>query len=355
MKFWNKAVAALLAAALCIPAAGCSGTDKSWAVKDASESVPVGAYIFNLYSAYAQADQKKTDSSKDVLSQKIENKDAATWIRAKALTSTRVILLLDQKMKQMNLTLTDAEKKSAADMNSQAWSSVSSSMEKFGVAQSSFELAYGTSFEKERKVFDATYGKGGKQAVSDADLKEYYTKNYTDFSFIACPLYKAKSDGSFDSAFTDAQKKAAESVINNYLTQIKAGKMTIQKAADNYKTVQKSSTDQLHKDSVELASDTNYPAEMKTALKDMKAGEVKAVELKSAQMYVLLSKEDTAKSADSKIATASDRENLLLTAKSSEFLAQLDKEADALTVSVNDKALNSYDPKMFASASSGAS
>ena len=345
-------MAALLAAALCIPVAGCSGADKSWAVKDASESVPVGAYIFNLYSAYAQADQKKTDSSKDVLSQKIENKDATTWIREKALTSTKVLLLLDQKMKQMNLTFTDAEKKSASDMNAQTWSSVSSSMEKFGVAQSSFELAYGTAFEKERKVFDATYGKGGKQAVSDADLKDYYTKNYTDFSFIACPLYKAKADGSFDSAFTDAQKKTSENVINNYLTQIKAGKMTMQKAADNYKTVQKSAADQLHKDSVELASDTNYPAEMKAALNSMKTGEVKAVELKSAQMYVLLSKEDNVKSVDSKIASASDRENLLLACKSSEFLASLEKDANALTgASSNDKVLNSYDPKMFVSAS----
>ena len=356
MKFRNKAVAALLAVALCIPAAGCSGGDKSWAVKDSTTTVPIGAYIYNLYNAYSQADKKKTDSSKSVLDQKIENKDAKTWIRENALTSTKELLLLDKKMKDMNLTLTDAEKKSASDMNTQIWGSYSSTFEKFGIAQSSFETAYGSAFEKERKIFDATYGKGGKQAVSDADLKSYYTKNYTDFSYIGCILYKQKSDGSYDSALTDAQKKSAKAVLDGYASQIKAGKMTIRQAADAYKTAQKSTTDELYTDSVNLTTDTNYPTAMKTALKGMKAGEVKALELTDQQMYMLLFKSDVNKSADTKISSESNRETLLLSYKSSEFLSALEKEADALTgVTSNDSALNSYDPKMFVSASSSSS
>ncbi len=353
MKFRNKAVAVFLAAALCIPAAGCSGGDKDWAAKDSSTTpVPIGAYIYNLYSAYAQANNKRTDSSKSVLDQKIENKDAKTWIREKALTSTRELLLLNRKMKEMNLTLTDADTKSAAAVNAQAWGSYSSQFEKFGIAQSSFELAYGTALEKERKIFDATYGKNGKQAVSDADLKNFYTKNYTDFSYIVCPLYKTKSDGNYDSAFTDAQKKSAEAVLDGYVPQIKAGTMTMRQAADAYKTVQKSTSDQLHTDSVNLTADTSYPANIKTALAGMKPGEVKTLELKDQQVYMILSKEDAAKSVDSKLNSESDRESLLLSYKSDEFLSALSKEADTMTgVTVNDKAVNSYDPKMFASAS----
>lgn len=353
MKFLNKAVAAILAAALCIPAAGCSGGDKSWAVKDSSsEPVPIGAYIYNLYSAYGQADKKKADSSKSVLDQKIENKDAKTWIREKALTSTRELLLFNKKMKDMNLTLTAADTKNASDMNSQVWGSYASTLEKYGIAQSSFETAYGMALEKERKIFDATYGKNGKRAVSDTELKEYYTKNYTDFSYMACLLYKKKSDGSVDSVFTDAQKKSAEAVFDGYVSQIKAGKMTVQQAADAYKTAQKSTTDVLQNDSINLATDANYPDAMKTALKSMKTGEVKALELKDAQMYVLLSKGDVVKNADAKISSENSRESLLLSYKFEEFSTAMEKEADAMTgVELNDKALNSYDPKMFVSAS----
>jgi hypothetical protein len=353
MKFWNKAVAAALAAILCLPAAGCSGGDKSWAVKNADTKVSVGAYIYNLYSAYQLADSKKTDSSKAVLDQKIENKDAKSWIRAKALASTKQVLLLDKKMKDMKLTLTAAEKKTASDMNSTAWTKYSSSLEKYGIAQSSFEVVYGDAFVKERKIFDAIYGKSGTQAVSDADLKDYYGKNYTDFSFLACYLYTKNAQGSYVASFSDAQKKSAEGVLNGYAAQIKAGKMTMRQAANSYKTAQKSTTDELHTASINLSTDTDYPDSMKTALKAMKVGEVKTVELKDEQMYLLLSKNDAAKNAEAKLKTDTDRESVLLSCKSSDFLALLEKETDALTgVDVNESALNSYDPKMFVSASS---
>lgn len=351
MKFRNRALAALLAAALCIPAAGCSGTDKSWAVKDSASTVPIGAYVYSLYNAYSQADGKKTDSSKDLFSQKIENKDAKTWIREKALTSTKQLLLLDKKMKDMSLTLTDAEKKSASDMNSQTWSQYSSTFEKYGVAQSSFEMAYGDAYEKEQAVFNAVYGKNGAKAVSDAELKSYYTKNYTAFSYMLCPLYKTDASGNY-AAMTDAEKKQAKAVFDGYVSQIKAGTTTLAKAADAYKLAQKSQNDELYAESVNLATDTNYPDAMKTALKAMQAGEIKTLELTDAQAYVILQKEDVDKTADSKIASADNRESLLLAYKSGDFMTELGKEADAMTdVTVNDKAINSYDPKMFVSAS----
>jgi hypothetical protein len=349
MKFRNRVLAVLLAAALCIPAAGCSGEDKSWAVKDSASSVPVGAYIYYLYSAYEEAENKKTDSSKDLFSQQIENKDAKTWIREKALTYTKQLLLLDKKMKELNVTLTDEQKKSASDMNTQAWSQYSSAFEKYGIAQSSFEAAYGNTYEKEQAIFDAVYGKKGTKAVSDEELKSYYTKNYTAFSYMACPLYKTDSNGSY-SAMTDAEKKEAKKTFDGYVSQIKAGQMTMEKAADAYKLSMNSTTDVLYSESLNLTTDTNYPDAMKTALKSMQAGEVKAIELTDEQVYVILQKNDAGKTADSKISSDNTRESLLVSYKSGDFLMELGKEADAMTgIEVNEKALNSYDPKMFAS------
>ncbi len=357
MNFLKRALAVSLAAVLCLSAAGCSGADKSWAVKDSSNnSVPIGCYVYSLYSAYSMADSKKPDASKDVLSQKIENKDAKTWIRDKALTSTKLLLFLDQKMKSMKLTLTDADKKMAQQMNSSAWAQASSVMEKYGVAQSSFETVYGTAFMKEKKIFDATYGKSGTKAVPDTELKDYYLKNYSDFSFILCSLYNTDASGNATSAMTDAQKKKAESVLNDYATQIKAGKLTMRKAADSYKALMKSSSDELHTASANLATETNYPEAMRTTLKGMKTGEVKTLEIGSQGIYLLLSKGDSAKAIETTLKTEDARENLLLNYKSNEFLPALEKDASAAKgISVNDAALNSYDPKMFvASASSAA-
>lgn len=352
MKIRNRLIAVLTAAALCIPAAGCSA-DKSWALKGSDNaSVPIGAYIYNLYSAYSQASSKVTDSSKDVLTQKIDNKDAKTWIREKALTGTKQILLVDKKMKAMGLTYSDASKKAADQMNSSVWGQYSSSFEKYGIAKSSFELSYGTTLQKEHLLFDAIYGAKGTKAVSDADLKSYYLKDYSDFTYMAMPLYTADANGNVSKVFTDAEKKTAKAVFDDYAAQIKAGTMTMQQAGDAYKAKQKSTDTLLHSESLDLTTDTNYPTEMKTALKAMKAGEVKAVEVPTAQMYVLIVKDDSTKSIETKLASSTDRENLLLSYKSAEFSSDLEKEADALKdVSVNDSALNSYDPKMFTPAS----
>lgn len=349
MKVRNRLLAVLLAAALCIPAAGCSN-DKSWAVKTSDTTVPIGVYIYNLFGAYQQATQKVTNS-KDVLSQKIENKDAKTWIREKALTATKQVIVIDKKMKSMNLTYNDTSKKAADQMNSQVWGQYSSNFEKYGIAQSSFEMAYGTTLQKEHQLFDATYGAKGTKAVSDADLKSYYLKNYADFTYMAMPLFKTDAKGNFSAAFTDAEKKTAKAVFDDYAAQIKAGTMTMKQAGDAYKAKQKSSTDLLHSESINPTTDTNFPATMKTALKSMKVGDVKTVDATDAQMYILMTKDDSTKAVDAKVASADNRENLLLSYKSDEFTAELAKEADALSVSINDGALNSYDPKMFVSAS----
>lgn len=349
MKFFKKSIALLLAAVFCASAAGCSGGDKSWAVKDDSASLPVGCYVYNLYVAYQQADSEKKDSSKAVLDQKIENKDAKTWMRDTAYTATKTLFLVDRKMKSMKLSLTAAEQKNADSLNASAWSQYSSNMEKYGVAQSSFNKAYGELIYKERKIFSAVYGKGGTKAVSDSDLKDYYVKNYTDFSFLFCPLYKTDSSGNYSSSFTDAQKKEAKAPIDEYAAKMKAGKMTMAQAAAAYKTKLKSSEDQLHTASINAATDTNYPEAMRTALKSMKTGEVKALSLTDAQAYVLLYKGDTAKNADAMIASETERANLLYSYKGATFTDELRKEADSLKdVTVNDAALNSYDPKMFA-------
>ena len=349
MKLLKKSAALLLAAVFFVSAAGCSGGDKSWAMQDGSAKLPVGCYIYNLYVAYQQADSEKKDTSKAILDQQIENKDAKTWIRDTAFTATKTLLLVDRKMSAMKLSLTDAEKKNVDSLNASAWSQYSSEMEKYGVAQSSFNKAYGELIYKEQKLFDAIYGKGGTKAVPDSELKDYYVKNYTDFSYLVCPLYKTDSNGNYSSSFTDAQKKEAKKPIDDYAAQIKAGKMTVEQAAAAYKTKLKSSEEQLHTDSINVATDTNYPEAFRTALKSMKAGEVKAVDLTDEQTYALLYKGDAAKKADSTVASATDRANLLYSYKGEEFTEGLRKEADALKdVTVNDAALNSYDPKMFA-------
>jgi hypothetical protein len=347
MKIRNRLLPVLLAAALCVPAAGCS-VDKSWAIKDSSTTIPIGVYIYNLYSAYEQADSEKADSTKSVLEQKIDNKESKAWIRERALTNTKMTILLDKKIKDMKLTYSEDYQKEASQMNSEIWTNYSSTFEGYGISKSSFELSYGTAAEKMRLIFNAIYGKNGTNPVSDDDLKAYYAKTYTNFSYMVLPLYTTDSDGNYSAAMTDDQKKTAKKVFDEYAEKIKAGTITMEQAGEAYKKAKNSSDELLHDATVNIETDTSFPAELKTAIKAMKAGDVKAVELSQEQAYVLVYKKDSNKAAEAQISKDGGRESLLTDYKWGDFTTQLEKEADALTgITVNDKALNSYDPKMF--------
>lgn len=356
MKFSIKKVTAVLtAAALAGSLAACS-TDKSWAVKNSSESVPIGAYIYNLYTAYQTASSSAPDTTKPVLSQKIENKDATAWINAKALTGVKSMLVIDGKMKQMNLKLSADDEKNVSSTTDSLWGQYQSTMEKYGISKTSFNLALSDYYTKYEKVFNATYGKGGSKEVPDAELKTFFEKSYSDFSYIACPLYTADASGNFKAALSDADKKKKEAEFDGYAAKIKAGTMTIQTAADAYQKSAGATSSPLNNETLNLSTDTNYPQAFKDVVKGMQPGEIKATELSSLYAYVLVVKNDVSKKTDSELKTADSRKSLLSDYKSKEFSDEISKEADALKdVTVNDAAVNSYNPSMFvASASSAA-
>lgn len=349
MRFSRKVLAAAFAAVFCVSAAGCSNVDKSWSMKNSSETLPIGCYIYNLYYAYSEANSSKTDSTKTVFEQQIDGQDGKAWIRSEAYTLTKEILLVDQKMTSMNLSLTDTETTDISSLNSSTWSSYSSTMEKYGIAQSSFNKAYGEFLYKKQSLFNATYGKTGTKAVSDSELKDYYIKNYTDFSYLVCALYATDSSGNYSASYTDEQIAAAKAPLDTYAAAVSAGTMTMEDAATAYANTLGTTSNVLYSDSINADTNTNYPDAFLTELKSMSAGEVKAFEITDAKAYVLLCKKDTSASADTKLASETDRENLLYEYKSSAFSDELKAEAEAMTdVTANEAALNSYDPSMFA-------
>ncbi|HCR43383.1 MAG TPA: hypothetical protein DIV41_02260 [Ruminococcaceae bacterium] len=354
MEKLKKFSAVLLAAVFIVSGTtACASDKKSWAAKNDSMTVPIGSYICYLYSEYNNASSQVTDSTKSVLSQKIDSKDATSWIREKALNDVKTLFVIDSKMKELNLKLDDTESKTISSAAASQWEQYGTQFEKWGVAQSSFSLSFYESSQKLAQIFYATYGNGGKKAVSDADLKSYYVKNYSDFSYISLPLYKSSSSGKV-TAMTAAEKKKAESEFDGYIEKIKAGTMTMQQAADAYKTSSKSTSDQLQSDMANLSS-SGYPDDMKKMISAMKSGEVKAQEISSGttSFYVMVMKNDIDKTISDEVKDETKRKSLLYTYKYKEFSESISKEAEALKdVTVNDSALNSYDPSMFETDSS---
>lgn len=349
----KKVTAAAMALIIMVSAAGCSG-DKSWAAEKDKVKVPVGVYIFYLYTAYNEASSKVTDTAKPVLSQKIENKDAATWIRDTALTSLKSYLAVEAKMKEMNLTLTADEKAAATANTTQYWSSIGTTLQGYGISQSSFDNAYSQYSAKNNKIFLAMYGKNGKSAVSDADLKTYFESNFTDFNYLYASFYKTDATTGSSTALTDAQKTAIKKEFDGYVAQINSKKMTIAQAAAAYKTSSKATSDPLQSATAILDStNSQFPADFVTLVKGAEVGTAKVAEV--ANGYAIVLKNDITKKTATQLSTDDGRNAVLYPMKNTEFNTLIKTEASKLTgVTYNDAAINDQKVEKFAVAPSSA-
>jgi hypothetical protein len=344
LKSSKKLVALMMALVIMVSTAACS-SDKSWALKNDSLTAPIGTYIFYLYNAYQEAETAKPDASKPVLGQKIDGKDAEAYIKEKALNYTKMLFVVNDKMKELGLTLTAEETKTIASTTETQWQQASATLEKYGVSKNSFNMVSSDYIMKDQKIFAALYGKGGKKAVSDADLASYFEKNFTDFNFIYAPMYSKDASGNAV-AFTDAQKAALKKEFDGYQSDVAAGKKTMQQAADAFKASSKQTTEQLQSATTNLDSNTSLPAELVTLLKSMKNGEVKSAEISGT--YLIAMKNDVTKKTSSELGTESTRNSLLAQVKGSEYSKDMEKLAAAYTnVTVNQKAIDSYKPSMF--------
>jgi len=350
-KVLKKATAVVMALMILVSAVGCS-SDKSWAAEKDSAKVPVGVYIFYLYSAYSQASSKVTDTTKAVLTQKIDNKDASTWIRDTALTNLKSYLAVEAKMKEMKLTLTAAEKKTATTNTTTAWSSYGTALQGYGVSQTSFDLAYSQYSVKLSKIFQAMYGKGGKSAVSDADLKTYFEKNFTDFDYFSAALSTTDATTGATTDFTAAQKATLKKEFDGYATKINSGKMTITEAAAAYKTSSKATTDPLQSNTVVISA-TDAASDFGKLIVGAKYGVAQVSEISS--NYVLLLKNDPAKKSTAQLSTDAGRTTVLSQMKGTEFDALIAAEATKLTgVTYNDAAIADQKIEKFVEAASSA-
>lgn len=344
MKRLKKCLAAVMALAIMATATACGGTDKTWAIKNDSLTVPIGAYIYNLYSAYQQADSQKEDGSKPVLEQQIEGQDAATWIKDNALRQTKSILVIDDKMKEFELSLTEDEVKQVNNQTANNWSYIGTEMDTYGVAQSSFNLAYSDYYAKYSKVFDAIYNKGGTQEVPEADIKDYFVKNYTAFSYVLASQY----DMTTGEAMSDEDVEKVDKDFKEYADKINAGEMTIQEAATAYQTSSGQETEQLNSGVEDFVKNpSSYPEEFSAALNSMKNGEARMVD--AAGMYkILLVKEDVTAKVQEQLDNDTNRQNILIAMKSDEFKDTVNKWADEYQgATINEGAIKDYNPTMF--------
>lgn len=235
----KKVFAALLAMALCLSFAGCYDENKTWAAKRGDDTLPIGAYIYYLNSAYSEA-MGKVSSEEEVLKADIEDflntgkfMSGESWVKSRARNYLNSYYFISNKFDELGLELTQEELDTAQTNTDSMWTYYKTTMEEMGIAKESYHQAFTVYNAKYQKVMKAMYGKDGEMAVSDDDLKTYFTDNYYSYEYFTVSLTKTDDDGnSVD--MTDDEKKEAKSKLEGYIKKINAGDMTVSEAASEY-------------------------------------------------------------------------------------------------------------------------
>ncbi len=354
MKMKKKLAALLLAVLTAFGATSCSTADQSWSVEKDGERLPVGVYVYNFYSAIAAAQQQEgVDSSVSLLEQQIDGQPAEDWIRDEAMRYTKEYFYLRDQLDALGASLTDEEKAQGKSNAAAAWGYIPASVKKY-VSQESFEIAYGEANMMYTKLFNTIYGEGGEKAVSDDELRAYFEETYYDFDYIFSSLaYKTSGEltgDEEDTTMTEEETAARRELFEGYAEKINAGEMTMEEAAEDFKTVISSEDEQLSNQLVDGEYiNSSFPSEIKTNLDEMQNGEVRCFEVTGlSKGIVVVRKNNVADSADDYIGQEGNRQTLLSSMKSEEYLDMVKAGIESYEgVTFNDAAIATYHASEF--------
>lgn len=333
---WKRIAAAALALALCLSFAGCYDENKTWAARKGDDELPIGAYIYYLYSAYLEAGSQ-VDSETSVLDAEIEGQDAEQWIKDLALNYVQAYYYISDKFDELGLELTEEDLVNVENTASSFWSYYGSTLEELGISQDSFEKAYALYGEKFERVMKAMYGEGGELALEDGALEEYYCGAYINYEYFSASLTTTNEDGeSVD--LTDDEKADLKETFEGYVKKINAGELTMSEAADEY--AEESGTDSSLMSPVCVKSE-NMSTLVFDALNSVKEGEAAFVE--STSGYLVVRKLSVKDYYDEYVANDEDQQFTLLTELKGEEYSDyvLEQAASVEGVELNQAAMDS--------------
>lgn len=353
---------------------GCTpiSLQKEWSYKTADKELAIGVYIYSLSAAYQQAktyasELEDYDATNDKwLELEITDDDgtkevASKWIKDQAKEICLSYLVLEEQLKAEKIDISTDDMTSAETQAEEYWNvgpyaymnyimPQKDSLEPFGVSLESYTYCTTEYSVKYQALFDALYEEGGKKAVSDSELKDFFIENYVDYSYFTVNLYTATTDeagASSNVALSDKEAKKITDKFDDYAEQLNKGK-SFDDIVEKYMKAEDIDEDP-STSSIEKLDSVSAGDEIKEALGELdnnKATTVKVGEGESA-VYYLVYKRDIKDTADDYLSDDTNRSTVLAAMKSDEFADYIEKLTESLEYEENTSVINKYDPKMF--------
>lgn len=115
-----------------------------------------------------EAQNEAEDTTKDVLEQQIDGKDATAWINEKVLEYCKSYVAVEQKFNELGLSFSDSDKNILETQLENMWYYYQSLYEPNGAGKQSVEKILENSY-KSNLIFKKYYDKDGIEAVSEEE------------------------------------------------------------------------------------------------------------------------------------------------------------------------------------------
>lgn len=376
MKAIKKITAAFLAVLMIMSISGCS-TKPEWSYKVDDNEMQIGVYIYALYTAYNQAatyasSAEGYDAEKSFLNLTITDDDGETavakdWIVDTAKELTKNILTIEEEFEARGLTLTAEDEAAAKESADNDWNlgpyydmylaygmmptPYKDILEPYGVSYESFERASYMASAKQTALFEEIYINDEETAVSTEDLTNFFTENYTSYSYLSVRLADSATDDSGSTTYTamsDEDIAEIESTLQGYADNINNGAGTFAEQMVEYTALKELESDP-STSAVENLEDSSLNEDVVAALNELEEGKASLVKVGEAEnaYYYLIYKAPIADSVADYIEDETNSFNVLSAMKSEEFQDMLTAKAEELGIQENTSVVSSYKPSMF--------
>lgn len=374
MKFVKRAIAVLTAAMLALTMVGCHEAKEIVASYDDIE-ITGGIYLAMLLEADGAArnladEQKEGDDAiEDYGDVEIKEDGKVTpyydYVKSEAKKLIRQYVATHTLSKEYKVTLSDEDKAGLESYVSYIWDTYGYGVmyEENGVGRASYtEYLRNTGYLR-GNLFEAIYGKEGKNPVKEDELKEYMNENYCIANIITENLSSTDENGN-TTTLTEDEAKDLLGKLNAYADRLTKGDADFETIYHEHnesehehedtaedtdtaeETEETEETEEVPSEPLDShatllsSKETGSESENFSEIYKMKVGEVKVIETETA--YTLVVKGDI--SADPYYLYSLD-ENLRQLIKGDEFNNMLDEEGGKLDIKYNNSEISYLSPK----------
>jgi len=378
----KKICALILAVFMILTVAGCS-KKPSWSYKTDNTSYAEGVYIYSLFSAYNEAysilqeqlgdDFDATASILDIIAdfdgeEGEEGKILCrNWIENQADIITRNLVALDEKVLEYGITLDKTQVESARELAREDWylgpyyeyyvtsgyeaTSYEDMLSPYGISFDSFFTSTYLASVKQSAIFDYLYGKGGTEEVSDKEIEDYFTENYTSYAYFTVNLYETSINTETNQQeylpYSQELIDGVEKELKEYAKLINSGTAYTEVMYKYMKAHNIADNPTVY--NIEILDNSALGEEVLEAVKDLKEGKATYLKVGTGDTSVMyfVTKFNIEDETEEYLNADGNRHTILQTLKADDFKTYLDGITESVKVEVNEKTIEKYNPAIF--------